>query len=59
MKVKLTAPDYTTYTGPLGVTEFENGVSVSDDVPPIDAARIASVVAAEWEDGEKIAPSGE
>lgn len=45
MKLKLIAPGFENFTGPIGVTPFENGISVND-VPPVHARRIAGVMSA-------------
>lgn len=50
MKLRLTAPGWETYTGQMGVINFEDGLSVTD-VLAIDAVRVAGVIGAEWEDG--------
>lgn len=52
MKLKLIAPGFENFTGPIGVTPFEDGISVND-VPPVHARRIAGVMSAVWvETGE-------
>lgn len=50
MKLRLTARGWETYTGQMGVINFENGLSVGE-VLAIDAIRVAGVIGAEWEDG--------
>lgn len=50
MKLRLTAPGWTSYTGQMGVIQFVDGLSVAD-VLPIDAVRVAGIIGAEWEDG--------
>lgn len=50
MKLRLTAAGFDSYTGQMGVINFESGVSVGD-VLPIDAVRVAGIIGAEWEDG--------
>lgn len=50
MKLRLTAAGWETYTGQMGVINFENGLSVGE-VLAIDAVRVAGVIGAEWEDG--------
>ncbi len=50
MKLRLTAPGWTGYTGQMGVINFVDGMSVGD-VLPVDAVRVAGVIGAEWEDG--------
>jgi hypothetical protein len=51
VKLRLTAPIWKTFTGALGVIVFENGLSTTD-VLETDATQVASLVGAEWEDGE-------
>lgn len=50
MKIKLTQPGFETYNGQMGVTFFEEGLSVSD-VLVQDAIRMSAVMLCEWEDG--------
>lgn len=50
MKLKLVQQGYEGFTGLLGVTMFDNGVSVSD-VPGREARTIGMSIKAEWEDG--------
>lgn len=51
MKLRLTQGGFENYSGQMGIIQFENGLSVGD-VNPHDALRIASVVGAEWENGQ-------
>jgi hypothetical protein len=50
MKLKLVQAGYEGFTGYLGVTLFENGVSVGD-VPEREARTIGMSIKTEWEDG--------
>ena len=50
MKLRLIGAGFESYTGQMGVINFENGVSVSE-VSPLDAVRVAGIIGAEWEDG--------
>lgn len=50
MKLKLIQEGYEGFTGLLGVTLFEDGVSVND-VPGREARTIGMSIKAEWEDG--------
>lgn len=50
MKLRLTQPGFTRYTGQMGVIQFEDGLSTTD-VLPIDAIRMAAVMLCLWEDG--------
>lgn len=50
MKIRLTQPGFESYNGQMGVTFFENGLSVSD-VLTRDALRMSAVMLCEWEDG--------
>lgn len=53
MKVKLHQSGFESYTGQMGVVQFENGVS-TDHVSPFDALRVAGAMQARWEDGSEI-----
>lgn len=50
MKLRLTQPGFSHYTGQMGVIQFEDGLSTMD-VLPIDAIRMAAVMLCLWEDG--------
>ena len=50
MKLRLTQQHYETFTGQMGVTFFENGLS-TDNVKPSDAVRMAAQFLCAWEDG--------
>lgn len=51
MKLRLTQDGFEKYTGQMGVTFFEDGVSTTD-VSTMDATRMAAVMQCEWEDGK-------
>lgn len=50
MKLRITQKHYETYTGQMGITFFENGLSVTDVINSV-AGRMAAVMQCEWEDG--------
>lgn len=50
MKLKLIGKQFVNFTGQFGGIDWENGVSVND-VNPIEANRIASIVGAKFLDG--------
>lgn len=56
MKLKLLQPGYEGFTGLLGVTFFENGVSV-DSVPLREARNIAISISCQYEDGSDPNPA--
>lgn len=53
MKVKILQDGMTKFTGFLGLTEFEDSLSVSD-VTNRDAIRLSSIIDCVWEDGSRI-----
>lgn len=50
MKLRLTQAGFENYTGQMGVTFFEDGLS-TNEVSTMDATRMAAVMQCEWEGG--------
>jgi hypothetical protein len=50
MKLRLKEPGFETYSGQMGVMDFENGLSLKD-VLTIDAVKLSCFMYVEWEDG--------
>jgi hypothetical protein len=53
MRIRIIERGFETYTGPLGLIEFKDGVSVSDELDPWEVNRLASALRMEWEDGRQ------
>jgi hypothetical protein len=56
MKLKITQAGNQTYTGYLGTTEFDNGVSV-DDVSQREALRLGAILSVEFVNGDSASPA--
>ncbi|CAB4122116.1 hypothetical protein UFOVP26_80 [uncultured Caudovirales phage] len=50
MKLRLKEPGFETYSGQMGVMDFEDGLTLKD-VLTIDAVKLSCVMYVEWEDG--------